>query len=73
MRLPVAWSVVLIVTAVWNLVIWPRFFQRVAADPRARDAGGRRTRFFTVHAVLIAVSLALALAVGVLGALTLAG
>jgi Na+/proline symporter len=73
MRLPVAWSLVLIVTAVWNLIIWPRFFQRVAADPRARDEAGRRTRFYTVHAVLIAVSLALALAVGVLGVLTLAG
>jgi hypothetical protein len=72
-RLPFAWSVVLILTAVWNLVIWPRFFQRVTADPRARDEGGRRTRFYTVHAVLIAVSLALALAVGALGVLTLVG
>jgi hypothetical protein len=70
--LPVAWSVVLIVTALWNLVIWPRFFQRVAADPRSRDGAGRRTRFYTVHAVLIGVSLVLALAVGVLGVVTLA-
>lgn len=73
MNLPVAWSVVLVLAAAWNLLIWPRFFARVAADPRARDAAGRRTRFFTVHAVLIAVSLALALAVGVLGVATLVG
>ncbi len=71
LSLPVGWSLLLLVTAAWNLLVWPRFFQRVAADPRSRDDAGRRTRFYTVHAVLIAVSLALALAVGVLGARTL--
>jgi len=70
-ELPVVWSVVLLVTAAWNLLIWPRFLQRIAKDPRARDADGRATRFLTVHVVLIAVSLVLALAVGVLGVLTL--
>ena len=70
-ELPVAWSVVLLVTAAWNLLIWPRFLQRIAKDPRSRDADGSATRFLTVHVVLIAVSLALALAVGVLGVLTL--
>lgn len=70
-NLPVAWSLILIVTAGWNLLIWPRFWQRIAADPRSRDDAGRPTRFLTVHAVLIAVSLALGLAVGVLGVLTL--
>lgn len=71
MDIPLAWSVVLIVTALWNLLIWPRFWQRIAADPRSRDAGGRATKFLTVHSVLIAVSLALALAVGVLGVISL--
>jgi hypothetical protein len=70
-EIPVGWSVVLIVTAVWNLVIWPRFWQRIVADPRSRDADGRATTFLTVHTVLIAVSLGLGLAVGVLGVLTL--
>lgn len=70
-ELPVAWSVVLLVTAAWNLLIWPRFLQRIAKDPRARDAEGRATRFLTVHVGLIAVSLVLALTVGVLGLLTL--
>ncbi|MBO0608112.1 SCO4848 family membrane protein [Myceligenerans salitolerans] len=71
MNLPVAWSVLLVVTAGWNLLIWPRFWQRISADPRSRDADGRPTRFLVVHAVLIGVSLASALAVGVLGVLTL--
>lgn len=71
MNIPVAWSVVLVVTALWNLLIWPRFWQRIAADPRSRDADGRATKFRTVHGVLISVSLALALAVGVLGVIGL--
>ncbi|GGM16561.1 SCO4848 family membrane protein [Promicromonospora citrea] len=71
MNLPVAWSVVLILTGLWNLLVWPRFWQRIAADPRSRDADGRATRFRTVHAVLVVVSLALGTAVGVLGVLTL--
>jgi MFS superfamily sulfate permease-like transporter len=70
-NIPVAWSVVLIVTAAWNLLIWPRFWQRIVADPRSRDANGKATTFLTVHTVLIAVSLALGLAVGALGVLTL--
>jgi len=70
-NLPVAWSVVLILTGLWNLLVWPRFWQRIAADPRSRDADGRATRFRTVHAVLVVVSLALGTAVGVLGVLTL--
>ena len=71
MDIPVGWSVVLILTAAWNLLIWPRFWQRSVTDPRSRDADGRATKFLTVHTVLIAVSLALGLAVGVLGVLTL--
>ncbi|WP_265522111.1 SCO4848 family membrane protein [Oerskovia flava] len=72
MELPVAWSIVLLVTAAWNLLVWPRFLGRIAKDPRARDADGRPTRFLTVHVVIIGVSLLLALAVGALGAITLA-
>lgn len=71
MELPVVWSVVLVLAGAWNLVVWPQFWQRVSADPRARDADGRVTRFFTVHLVLVSVSLALGVAVGTLGVLTL--
>lgn len=72
MELPVGWSLVLIVTALWNLLIWPQFFKRVVKDDRARDAAGKPTTFLKVHVVLIGVSLALGLAVGVLGILTVA-
>ncbi|GII98203.1 hypothetical protein CLV28_1369 [Sediminihabitans luteus] len=71
MDIPLGWSILLIVTALWNLLIWPRLWQRIAKDPRSRDDAGRATRFLTVHAVLIGVSLVLGVAVGVLGVLTL--
>ncbi|PZE84931.1 SCO4848 family membrane protein [Curtobacterium sp. MCBD17_032] len=55
-------AVVLIVGAVFNVVAWPRFFQRVAKDPRARDASGRPTTFWRVHFVLLLIALAIAVA-----------
>lgn len=69
--LPAGLAVVLVLAGLWNLVVWPRFLQRVAADPRARKADGRRTRFFTVHAVLVTVSLILGVAVAAVGLLAL--
>jgi ABC-type anion transport system duplicated permease subunit len=71
MDLPVVWSLVLILTAVWNFVIWPPFLRRILADERSRDAAGNATTFLRVHTILIGISLALAVAVGVLGILTL--
>jgi hypothetical protein len=71
MELPVGWSLVLIVTALWNLLIWPQFFKRIVKDDRSRDSAGKPTKFLKVHAVLIGVSLSLGLAVGVLGILTI--
>jgi hypothetical protein len=70
MDLPAAWSVLLLVAAIWNFVIWPPFLRRIAKDERARDADGKPTRFLRVHAILIGLSLSLAVAVGVLGILT---
>ncbi|MET0931647.1 MAG: hypothetical protein ABWX74_19150 [Aeromicrobium sp.] len=67
MDLPVAASVLLIVAGVWNVIVWPPFLRRVLKDPRARDASGRATTFLTVHIVLVTVSLALGLAVGIVG------
>ena len=55
-------AVVLFVSAVFNVVTWPRFFKRVAADPRARDAAGKPTTFYTVHLVLVIIALVLAVA-----------
>lgn len=66
-------AVVLFVSAVFNVVTWPRFFTRVRRDPRARDAAGRVTAFFTVHAVLLAIALLIAAASVLAGVLLLLG
>ncbi len=71
MELPVAWSLLLLVSAVWSFVIWPPFLRRVLKDDRSRDAAGKPTTFLRVHVILISISLALAVTVGVLGILTL--
>jgi hypothetical protein len=55
-------AVVLVAGAVFNLVSWPRFYPRIANDPRARDAAGDRTVFYRVHVVLIVISQVLAAA-----------
>lgn len=60
-------SILLLVNAAYNALVWPRFLSRIAADPRARDSAGRRTRFFTVHAILIGVALALAVVSAIAG------
>lgn len=60
-------GVLLLVNAVFNVVVWPRFWKRVTADPRARDAEGRKTRFYTVHAVLIAAAIVIAAVSAVAG------
>lgn len=65
-------GILLLVNAVYNIVVWPRFWKRVAADPRARDDQGRATRFLTVHAVLIGVALLIAAASAVAGIMALA-
>jgi hypothetical protein len=54
--------VLLFANAVFNVVVWPRFYPRIAKDPRARDAAGKPTPFLVVHTVLVAIALALALA-----------
>ncbi|MDT4987865.1 MAG: hypothetical protein QOI74_1959 [Micromonosporaceae bacterium] len=60
------WSVFLVAVGVWSWAIWPRFAVAINDDPRAWH-GGTPTGFLWVHAVLIAVSLAVGTAVGVLG------
>ncbi|MFT4051610.1 MAG: hypothetical protein QM677_05080 [Microbacterium sp.] len=52
--------VLLLVNAAFNALVWPRFYGRIAKDPRARDGAGRPTRFLIVHAALIAAALLLA-------------
>lgn len=71
MDLPLAWSLLVLIAGLWNLIVWPRFGQRIAKDPRSRDAEGRATRFLTVHLVLIGISLVLGALLVVLGVLSL--
>ena len=68
-----ALAILLLVNAAFNAIVWPRFYGRIAADPRSRDENGRATRFLVVHAVLIAVALVLALVSLIAGIAALAG
>jgi hypothetical protein len=54
-------SIVLLVNAVWNFVVWPPFYRRTSRDARAHDAAGKPTRFLRVHAVLIGIALLIGL------------
>ena len=63
----------LFVNAVFNAVVWPRFYVRVAKDPRAKNAAGKATPFLIVHTVLIALALTLALASLIAGIAALVG
>jgi hypothetical protein len=63
----------LLVGAAFNILTWPSFLRRVAKDPRARDAQGRPTRFLTVHIVLVAIGLVLAVAFVIAAIALLAG
>lgn len=65
-KLSRGWSVFLLVVALWNWVIWPRFAVAIWNDDRAWD-GSAPTSFLYVHAVLIVVTLGLGTAVGWLG------
>ncbi|MBD8207131.1 hypothetical protein IFU08_13985 [Microbacterium sp. CFBP 8790] len=63
----------LFANAVFNAVVWPRFYVRVAKDPRAKNAAGKATPFLVVHTVLIALALTLALASLIAGIAALVG
>ena len=66
-------AIILLVNGVFAFIVWPPFYRRVATDPRARDVDGKRTRFLTVHTVLIGAALVLAVISLVVGILTLVG
>lgn len=60
-------GILLLVNAAFNVVVWPRFYTRVAKDARARDAAGKPTPFLIVHAVLIGIALLLAVVSAIAG------
>ncbi|MFC7847874.1 SCO4848 family membrane protein [Arthrobacter sp. NPDC057388] len=72
MDVPAFLALVLIVSGVWSLVVWPQFLRRVMKDPRARDAAGKATKFLTVHVVLVTVSMVLGAATAAIGIAALA-
>ena len=55
-------GILLLLNTVFHLVTWPTFFRRVAKDPRAKDAAGKATAFFTGHLVLLVIAMVLAVA-----------
>ena len=55
----------LVLAGLWPLLIWPNFVRVVATDERAFDDGP--TAYLIVHVALAAVSMALGLALVVLG------
>ncbi len=66
-------GIVLLLNAVYNAIVWPQFFKRVSADPRARDESGATTKFYRVHAILIAIALVIALVSAIAGVALLLG
>lgn len=66
-------GIVLLLNAVYNAIVWPQFFRRVSADPRARDESGATTKFYRVHAILIAIALVIALVSAIVGVALLLG
>ncbi len=68
-----ALAIVLFLNAAFNVIVWPQFYRRIAKDPRARDANGKATAFLTVHVVLIATALVLALVSVLVGIAGLVG
>jgi hypothetical protein len=66
-------GIMLLVNAGYNAIVWPQFWKRVAANPRARDESGSPTKFYRVHAILISIAIAIAVASAVAGVALLIG
>ena len=69
----IALAVLLFLNAAFNVIVWPRFYARVAKDPRAKDAAGKATTFLKVHVVLVSIALVLAVASVIAGIAALVG
>lgn len=58
-------AALLVLAGAWPLLVWPNFVRVVATDERAFDDGP--TAYLVVHVALAVVSMALGLALVVLG------
>ncbi|MGW8482503.1 SCO4848 family membrane protein [Microbacterium sp. NPDC055903] len=66
-------AIVLFLNAGFNVIVWPRFYKRIASDTRARDEAGKATPFLIVHVVLIVIALVLAVVSVLVGIAGLVG
>lgn len=64
-------AILLLANALFNLVVWPRFYRQIARDPRARTAEGKPSTYLIVHSVLVAIALSLAVASAIAGIVAL--
>ncbi len=71
MELPLALSLILLLSGLWTLIVWPPFLRRILKDPRSRDEKGAPTRFLKVHFMLITTSMILGAATLVIAIRTL--
>lgn len=60
-------AALLVLAGAWPLLIWPNFVRVVVTDERAFDAGGAPTAYLLVHTGLAAGSMAIGVALVVLG------
>jgi hypothetical protein len=60
-------GILLLLNAAFNVLVWPRFYPRIAKDARARDAAGKPTAVLIVHTVLIGIALLLAVISAIAG------
>ena len=58
-------AALLVLAGLWPLLVWPNFVRVVATDERAFDGGP--TAYLVVHVTLAVVSMALGLALVVVG------
>ena len=60
-------AALLVLAGLWPLLVWPNFVRVVATDDRAFGDDGGPTAYLVVHAGLAAVSMAIGVALVVLG------
>lgn len=65
MKLSRGVSALLLASGVWSWLLWPNFLRVIWQDTRSWDGGP--TAFFTVHLLLVVISLTFGTVIGVLG------
>lgn len=60
-------AALLVLAGLWPLLVWPNFVRVVATDDRAFSDDGGPTAYLVVHAGLAVVSMAVGVALVVLG------